>query len=935
MCQAKKKMFGPSRVLPLSSVMLLEGSNSISDQSSSSSSHNCSVCQGHICEYCGEGCLSLDPALITCQANGSTHLNRRPLTCNSKVRKGSLYYIDTTGDASFCQRCYLNLPSVICLDESSVTQKLQQDVEDGCRVLRKRDLLKRKCEEDHVEDWVGCRQCHKYVHKICAMTCEKDGQEYDLNLEEFVCGFCRRETAGEKDMSGIERASVVLKHKTLYAPPSYVQKDKIEGEFLYQSVSPLVSCTTPPLTSDTEEQQEQEWYTFQSGETHVFPSTVLRNTLSTASSLPSCSLSEFLQLKVRQVMKSSCKKLHLSAAAKTLTVRVLSSSRKSAEIHPVIQRHFDTSSSDVHVPYISKNIGLFQRIDDVDVCIFMMYVQQYNSNEDKRVYIAYLDSVDHFRPREARTPVYQEILCSYLAYAAKLGYRKAHIWACPPTRGNSFVFWSHPQLQKTPTRDRLIQWYHGALTRLIQLGLVVDVSSLYETFDKYRNMDIASIPPVLEGDFWMEECIRVHRASISRHCKSYEGVAMTHEVENLSKASLNTHFCNALSAILMSTHAAPFRSPVNPVQVPDYYTIIKNPIDLGMIHSKCALGEYDDIAQLMSDVMLMVENCAKYNGEEHPVVALSQKVFDDILKFCRDVCAQLGLYYGDNDIVDEIECADWRKVELYIGTPQIELKGIPQPIEVKKSCGGGKKKKKKVKIRKLSLDQVEPNALPSLDDGSEAITARMVGSDLHLLQHKQNQRKGESHDSDDRSIPSSNGHGGILAKPTTANWLALEVGRSIRRMRRDFFVCDLSNVGDKAQSYLQGLNLDMDGCDHEEFIEELNVCDSRTSLLEHCQYSNLQFDTLRRAKHSTSVILRYIHNPHLASQSKYNCSKCASAIQPKNVRWHRNKLPKVKGKSNKVCNEVNSNKSGRDVCSNCWNILIRKEQDEFVPIRVR
>ena len=51
------------------------------------------------------------------------------------------------------------------------------------------------------------------------------------------------------------------------------------------------------------------------------------------------------------------------------------------------------------------------------------------------VYLAYLDSVHFFKPKQYRTAVYHEILLGYLDYAKQLGYTMAHIWACPPSEG--------------------------------------------------------------------------------------------------------------------------------------------------------------------------------------------------------------------------------------------------------------------------------------------------------------------------------------------------------------------------------------------------------------------------------------------------------------------------------------------------------------------
>ena len=66
-----------------------------------------------------------------------------------------------------------------------------------------------------------------------------------------------------------------------------------------------------------------------------------------------------------------------------------------------------------------------------EVCFFGLHVQEYGSKcpapNARRVYIAYLDSVHFFQPRELRTDVYHEILLGYLQYVKNLGYTMAHM----------------------------------------------------------------------------------------------------------------------------------------------------------------------------------------------------------------------------------------------------------------------------------------------------------------------------------------------------------------------------------------------------------------------------------------------------------------------------------------------------------------------------
>ena len=77
-------------------------------------------------------------------------------------------------------------------------------------------------------------------------------------------------------------------------------------------------------------------------------------------------------------------------------------------------------------PYRAKALFAFEEIDGNDVCFFGMHVQEYGSDSPqpnrRRVYVAYLDSVHFFRPRQFRTAVYHEILLAYLDYVKQLGY---------------------------------------------------------------------------------------------------------------------------------------------------------------------------------------------------------------------------------------------------------------------------------------------------------------------------------------------------------------------------------------------------------------------------------------------------------------------------------------------------------------------------------
>lgn len=128
----------------------------------------------------------------------------------------------------------------------------------------------------------------------------------------------------------------------------------------------------------------------------------------------------------------------------------------------------------------AKAIFAFQIIDGVEVCFFALHVQEYGPDcpppNTRHVYIAYLDSVHFFQPREFRTDVYQQIILGYMAYVKGNGFTTAHIWSSPPAQGDDYIFYCHPYEQKIPKQKRLQDWYKNLLELGIEQQIVVQYS---------------------------------------------------------------------------------------------------------------------------------------------------------------------------------------------------------------------------------------------------------------------------------------------------------------------------------------------------------------------------------------------------------------------------------------------------------------------------
>ncbi|XP_018572292.1 CREB-binding protein isoform X4 [Anoplophora glabripennis] len=228
-----------------------------------------------------------------------------------------------------------------------------------------------------------------------------------------------------------------------------------------------------------------------------------------AKRLPVTNLGIYIENRVNIFLKKK------EAGAGEVSIRVVSSSEKVVEVKPGMRGKFvETGELAGEFPYRAKALFAFEEIDGVDVCFFGMHVQEYGSEcpppNTRRVYIAYLDSVHFFKPRQFRTAVYHEILLGYMDYVKQLGYTMAHIWACPPSEGDDYIFHCHPVDQKIPKPKRLQDWYKKMLDKGIIERIVLDYKDILKQAME-DNLRSAADLPYFEGDFWpnvLEESIK-------------------------------------------------------------------------------------------------------------------------------------------------------------------------------------------------------------------------------------------------------------------------------------------------------------------------------------------------------------------------------------------------------------------------------------------
>lgn len=80
--------------------------------------------------------------------------------------------------------------------------------------------------------------------------------------------------------------------------------------------------------------------------------------------------------------------------------------------------------------------------------------------------------------------------------------------------------------------------------------------------------------------------------------------------------------------IRQDPESLPFRHPVDPqaLGIPDYFEIVKKPMDLSTIRNKLMSGKYTDPWEYVDDVWLMFDNAWLYNRKTSRVYRYCTKV---------------------------------------------------------------------------------------------------------------------------------------------------------------------------------------------------------------------------------------------------------------------------------------------------------------------
>jgi hypothetical protein len=86
-----------------------------------------------------------------------------------------------------------------------------------------------------------------------------------------------------------------------------------------------------------------------------------------------------------------------------------------------------------------------------------------------------------------------------------------------------------------------------------------------------------------------------------------------------------------LSKLWKANSAWIFHEPVDleKLNIPDYYEVVTEPMDLGTVKNKLNMNKYKNVQEFIDDINLIFLNCIKYNGEDSSVGKMCKNVREE------------------------------------------------------------------------------------------------------------------------------------------------------------------------------------------------------------------------------------------------------------------------------------------------------------------
>ncbi|XP_065885068.1 CREB-binding protein-like isoform X2 [Dysidea avara] len=178
------------------------------------------------------------------------------------------------------------------------------------------------------------------------------------------------------------------------------------------------------------------------------------------------------------------------------------------------------------------------------------------------------------------------------------------------------------------------------------------------SFTPSRHNSVSSVANT-PAEVKQEAAVKTESASPAPHMSpalkraSSAGVPIKIDVKFPKKEFSPENLLDALSPVLDMLYdqfpdCIPFRQPMDPIllQIPDYFDIIKKPIDLSTISKRLEEGFYKTPWEFCEDIWLMFDNCWTYNKKNTRVYKMGMKLSEVFDVHIDEAMVKLGYCCG-------------------------------------------------------------------------------------------------------------------------------------------------------------------------------------------------------------------------------------------------------------------------------------------------
>lgn len=192
-----------------------------------------------------------------------------------------------------------------------------------------------------------------------------------------------------------------------------------------------------------------------------------------------------------------------------------------------------------------------------------------------------------------------------------------------------------------PVTEDIAPGYFDVVKRPIDFGTIAKKcdSGEYQTINDF----VTDVEQVKANCFLYNDPSSEICSIISDIIKSFQSVRtiLTSPIMTRpwpSNAPVKVWLVQLLTELSQHKLAIPFSAPV-PRDTPDYFNIVRRPMDLSTVLKKLSTEKYDNLCEVVADVSQVWVNCRIYNGDAHELVRYT-KLLEKL--FLGKFCSKLG-----------------------------------------------------------------------------------------------------------------------------------------------------------------------------------------------------------------------------------------------------------------------------------------------------